>query len=136
MNFLIPVAKLQRHEKCWILEERDELTPDGKSVRRIQSVRVWRDGRLIQFDRDLGPASAFAGVGPVGIVSLGEDEVGRVIDMAEDARRADMKAGLAQAMQDHLAAFNVVDAAVLQAEQVQRYLRQNPRTSDRIRKGK
>lgn len=74
-------------ERCHLLSEINENIP-GQGWRRMQSTYVVRDGRVHVYRVDLGPADAFEKE-QFRIVSLGEDSVGYVQDMAERDRLAD-----------------------------------------------
>lgn len=130
--FLPSIRRLSEDEKCWSLYERDEFTADFKRVRRIQTIRVIRDGRLVEFANDLGPASSFK-AGPFTVMCLLEDSVGYALEYAHFMRN-DGDKGLEQAMADHLGEINVIEAAALRAEQVRTHLARNTRTLKRSRK--
>lgn len=88
-------------EPCWGLHEFNERTPDSRGIHRYQVFKVLRDGKLVEFRRDLGPAEKFKItqeiVAPGGIplafdahgrMTRGEavETVGRLIDAADDVR--------------------------------------------------
>jgi len=132
-NLLLPTLHpLGVDEKCWSLFERDEFTADFKHLRRVQTVRVQRDGNLVEFPRDMGPASSFKANGFV-IPCLFEDTVGHALDYA-DFMRDQGEVGLQRAMDDHREEVNVIEQAILRAEMVQEYLRRNTRTLVQARK--
>lgn len=129
-GLLIPFLKpLHIDEKVWSLYERDELTPDGKQLFRVQAVRVERDRRLVEFTRVLGRSEEFT-TEPFAIIILGTESVGRAMDRAEAYRRYN---GLQRAMDDHLEEVDVVQEAIKRAEMMQEYLRRNHRTTSRMR---
>src|SRR3990167_7835148 len=99
---LSPSKPIQYDEKAWSLEEIDFLSEDNKEYRRTQSIRVWRDGNLHEFSRDLGPSVNFKAE-PIGIISLDVPTVGEVMDMADQIR---VDRGLEQAMADHAGESN------------------------------
>ena len=84
----IPLATvvISVDEKCHMLSELNENRPGG--WRRIQSTYVLRDGAFYVYQRDLGPAADFTKE-EFRIVSLGEDPVGRVWEMADYDRLED-----------------------------------------------
>lgn len=120
--------KLHMDEKVWSLYEKDEQVtlrgPMYGKVRRFQTIRIIRDGKLVEFTRDLGPSANFVAA-PFAVMSLLEDSVGQVMDYA-DFMRGDANTALDRAMADHLESFDVVQAALRQAEQVQAILKANP----------
>lgn len=127
LALLIPgMHTLHPDEKCWSLYERDEITADFKQVRRMQTVRVIRGGRLVEFSVDLGPASAFTAAAFT-IASMLEDSVGEVRDIAE-YMRSDHQADLQRVMDDQRdEGPSIVDRAIESAAQMQTYMRRNPR---------
>ena len=132
ISLLIPgMQPLSPDEPCWSLYERDELTADFKRLRRVQTVRVLRNGRLAEFSVDMGPAGEFV-AGPFTVVSILEDSVGQALEAA-DYLRGDNPADMARVMQEHLDEFNVIDAAITQAQQVQEWMRRNKRTTRNLR---
>ena len=126
MDFFIPTQPLRRDEKCWSLFERDDLTPDGKSVRRVQGIRVFRDARLVQFDRDLGDVAQFNHAAPFAIASLDQDSVGEAMDYADAMRGSRLQQDLRRVMDEHREQRDVVQLAIQSAEQMQTWIRQNP----------
>jgi hypothetical protein len=130
-NLLLPTMRgVSKDEKCWSLFERDEFTPDYKQIKRVQTVRVHRNARLVEFKLDLGLASAFD-AGPFVIPCLDEETVGWAYDQANWMRTRGV-AGLIEAMDRHLEGDNVIQRAIERAEQTQEYLRRNPMTSSRL----
>lgn len=130
VGLLVPsVRPLHIDEMVWSLYEQDELTYDGKRLVRVQVIRVDRDGRLTEFRRTLGPASAFTAE-PFAIMVLNTESVGRIMDKAENYRHHN---GLQRAMDDHLAEGDVVQAAIQRAEMTKEFIRRNPRTTGALR---
>lgn len=115
---------LRNDERAVSLVENDAILPNGKAWHRLQTVRVIRDGELYEFVRDMGPSANYAAA-PLCIVTLETDSVGEVLDQANRLRE---DKGLEQAMADHLGEVNVVELALLRAEQMQEFLRRNRRS--------
>ena len=91
----------------------------------MQGIRVFRDARLVQFDRDLGDAAQF-NAAPFAIASLDEDSVGEVMDHADMMRSAGLQRDLRRAMDDHREQRDVVQLAIQAAERMQTWIRQHP----------
>ena len=123
---------LSYDERAWSLEELDRLADDGKGFRRVQNIRVWRDGRLHEFSRDLGPTLQFK-ASPIGVMSLDMHTVGEVMDFADKIR---FDSGLEQAMADHAGEYNIVEQLVTRREQLWEFVKRNPRTAKRLRKAR
>lgn len=133
MHFVIATAPLSKDEKAWSLYEVEmyvTVAGNRQELHRVQTVRVVRDGRLVEFSRDLGPASKWA-AGPLTVISLGEDSVGQAMDLA-DYQRGPSQKDLKRAMDDHLASRNIIQEAITRAEQMQKFMRENPRTIDAL----
>jgi len=116
---------IHEDEKCWSLHERDQFILNDTLLVRMQTIRVVRDGNLVEFSRAMGPAEDFAGCEWFTIMGLLEDTVGTALTMAEELR---YDTGLSKAMDDHLSEGNVIDLAIRSAEQVQQYMKDNWRT--------
>ncbi len=125
------IQPLHEDEPAWSLYERDVLSYNGKQFRREQTIRVARAGRLVEFTCDLGPAADWT-IGNFVVMSLFEDSVGQVREAAEFMREEADK-GLERAMQEHLEDVNVIEAAVLRAEQMQTWQRRNTHTTTNLR---
>lgn len=121
---------LQVDEKAWTLIEREDPTPDGLRLDRVQAVRVHRGRRVVEFARVMGPASQFPN-GPFLILALDTESVGRIMDRADLLRRDN---GLQRAMDDHAAEFDPIQQAVRRAEQMREYVKRNRRTVRNLRK--
>lgn len=131
-TLLLPTIKpLSVDDKAWLLTEEDTFTPDGKQEVRTQTIRVLRDGRLIDFPRVMGPSAKYKGADPIIILALGEDSVGHIMDQA-DVLRADN--GLQRALDDHLSEENVIDLMIQRVAQINEYRRRNLRTVARMGK--
>jgi hypothetical protein len=72
-------------EKAWKLAEVNNLSPDGKSLRRYRHIWVFRNDRIAEYIEDLGPAKAFKGA-EINIPSLGEHTVDELIDIVQYLR--------------------------------------------------
>lgn len=126
MLLLPSVRPLHEDEEVMSLFEQDELTPDGKRLVRMQTIRVMRGDKLVEFPREMGPSANYK-AGPFVIPCLGAHSVGEVLEMAERIRPI-LAAGVNQAMAEHAADFNVIEAAIRQREMTREYTKRNHRT--------
>lgn len=128
-NLLLPSMRpLSVDEKCWSIYERDEFSADYKEVRRIQTVRVHRGDRLVEFSKDIGAGSRFAAA-PFAIACLDEHSVGKALEMA-DWQRKYSPGLLADAIAQHQEVEgNVIERALERAEQMKTFLERNHRTA-------
>ncbi len=117
---------LQADEKVWTLTESTTFSFDYKHLRRVQTIRVVRNDKMVEFTRDLGPAADWD-TAPFAVVSLFADSVGQAMESA-DYLRGEGPAELLQVMQEHLHEYNVIDDAIQRATEMQSYMRANPRT--------
>lgn len=123
-NLVLPTLKgLGQDEPALSLYERDELVENSTTIRRIQTIRVIRDDRPVEFSRDLGPGNAL--IAPFAMICMFEDTVAEAM-LAADLRRGDK--GLDLAMAEHLQSFNVIEAAIEKATQMQQFLKTHPAT--------
>lgn len=130
-GLILPSAgQLHIDDKVWSLTEENTLLNGGHRLARTQTIRVVREGRAVDYTRELGLATAFPGKQPFMLLLLDTASVGQAMEMAEQQRHYD---GLQKAMDDHQAEVNVVDLAITRAEQMQTYLRRNPRTTETMR---
>ena len=114
---------LQSHEKVFSMAEQNEVV-NGKH-RRVQSIQVQRDGRLVEFRRDLGAADDFLGINELLVFSMFEDEVQEVMEWA-DAHR---EINAVQPFLDETAANSTLVADAVRLEEQRHALRkQNSRT--------
>lgn len=89
MAAIMPAAThISPDEKAEYLVELNLADQVRKGIRRTQIVYVYRDDRLAEWRKDLGPANAFK-AGEFRIPSLGEHTVGELWDIAEHARLGD-----------------------------------------------
>jgi hypothetical protein len=118
------------------LSEIDMLTPDGRSRRRFQFVRVRRGGRIIDFKADLGPSEKFTSP-PVIIVGstdpLSPDTVGELWDMAEEEREGGR---LLAFLEEKAQQSTLIADAIRQTEQMAEFKRRNSRTVTALKGGK
>ena len=91
----------------------------------MQGIRVFRDARLVQFDRDLGDAGQFTAA-PFAIASLDQDSVGEAMDYADAMRGPALQRDLRRVMDEHREQRDVIQIAIERAEQMQTWIRQNP----------
>lgn len=132
-GLLIPMASLSADEKAWALYERDVMTPDGKHEYREQVIRVTRGERLVEFGIVLGASSRWT-CGPFAVMSLGEDSVGQVREMADNIRADN---GLEVAIQGHKdSGPSVIERAITQAEQTKEWMKRNAVTTRNHRQQK
>ena len=120
------VQPLHVDEEAQSLYEEDRLSDDGKQLVRVQAIRVYRGGRLVEFPRVMGPVRDWQ-YGPFLIPAFGAHSVGEVMDMAEQIRPM-LSAGVQTAMEQHAAEFDLIGAAVQKAEMTREYMRRNHRT--------
>lgn len=86
------VLVISPDEPCWGLREVDEMVPQPNGSvqrRRVQSVRVIRNDRPAVYKTDLGPAEDFVDCIEQEFISLGDDTVGEMMEMAEKDRYDD-----------------------------------------------
>lgn len=130
MGIYLPGAgALKEDEKAWSLREEDELSYDGKRLVRMQHIRVRRDGRLLDFAVEMGPAANYTNAG-FELVLLGEHSVGQALEMAEKCR---LDTGLGEAMDEHLQEVDVVALMQMRAEIINEFRKRNARTVANIR---
>ena len=134
VTILLPKARpLSEDDPIWSLTETNEITPDGKDVRRMQIIVARREEGMVEFRRDLGPAANFKHE-PFMIFSMEAESAGEAILMAhqlrEDTRLDEVMAEQKQAE----APLNV--RAAEQVEMVSAYMKQNRRTVDGIKRRK
>ena len=126
MSLFLPSAKpLSVDDKAWRLSEDDELSYDGKTLIRVQTVVVVREGRLVEFARPLGPAAKFKGADPFAILALGEDSAGEVMEQAHKLRGDN---GIQRVMDDHLDEVNVIEQMRQYADQIVEFRKTHQRT--------
>ena len=100
------------------------------TVRRIQRMRMLRGDRVIDFDRDLGAASAFD-CGPLCVIGALDrsDTVAELQDEAEALREeTKLKAFLAEKRENS----TLIRDAVAAEEMTREYRKRNPRTAPRL----
>ena len=124
---LVAQHESPRRDERWALNlaEIDKVIP-GMGTRRIQVIRVVRDNRVIDFERDLGASSHFTH-GPILIMGAldGSDTVGEVQDMAEEERGSDR---LRLFLEEKASESTLIADAVRVQEQMAQYKRRNERT--------
>ena len=120
---VLPAPSLQSHERVFSMAEENEVV-NGKH-RRVQSIQVQRDGRLLEFKRDLGPADDFLGINELLVFSLFEDEVQEVMEWAEAHREIN---AVQPFLEEVAANSTLVEDAVRLEEQKQKLRQQNHRT--------
>jgi len=88
-DLLVVHESPNRWERALALFEFEDYGQDGKSVRRWQRIRMLRGDRVIDFDRDLGPASNLT-AGPLVVVGALDcsDTVGELQDEADAERES------------------------------------------------
>lgn len=113
--------------------EFDDFRRGAVGVRRIQRLRMLRGDRVIDFDRDLGLASAFS-CGPICVIGALDrsDTVGELQDEAEALREeTKIAAFLAEKRENS----TLIRDAITAEEATSEYLRRNPRTAPRLTRG-
>lgn len=123
---------LRNDERARSLLEGDEITPDGRDIHRVQTVKVIRDGEMVKFRLSLGPAKNFT-AGPIFILSMEEHSVGEVLAMADALRE---NSGLDRAMENHRNQGDLIAGIVAQEEMVRAFAKSHPRTMQEIRSRK
>ena len=131
MILLPSLRPLYDDEEAISLREDDRLIQQehGERLMRVQTIRVRRGEKFVDFPRVMGPSKDYA-AGPFLIPSLGAHCVGEIIDMAERCRRVLTK-GLEEVMAEYAADFNVIEAAITQREMTRLYKKRNSRTWQR-----
>ena len=120
----LPTApSLQSKERVFMMSEENE--PYAGKQRRVQTIQVQRDGRLVEFKRDLGPVTDFLGINELLVFSLFEDEVQEVMEWAEAHREIN---AVQPFLEEVAANSTLVEDAVRLEEQKQKLRQQNHRT--------
>lgn len=114
-DIVLPTAyELRSDEKVGSVRERNMLTEDGKSVHRFQIVTVIRNDREVEFIRSLGPATNFAGVEEITLISMFEDTADQVLYEVEEMRAAQTAKPFVEEWQ---ATSTLIEDAIQQTEE-------------------
>jgi hypothetical protein len=127
---LLAQHKSPRRDERWALNLAEvDKHIEGLGTRRIQILRVVRENRVIDFERDMGPATAFKH-GPILIMGAtdGTDTVGELQDMADEERES---TGLRDFLAQKAEESTLIADAVRVQEQMTQYKRRNARTVGR-----
>ena len=135
MEIILPsLLPLRIDEKAWSLFEEDKLTPDHKESHRYQTIRVFRNGNLVEFETDMGSSVLFK-TEPFYIPSYTAHSVGQVLEYADLLRRDGT--GLQRALDDHREEANLMEAYIENTEILAQFVKRNPRTTaDMLKRNK
>lgn len=121
MELFLPGIALQKDERAWLLAEINLVSQKpGGGLRRIQQIIVNRDDRLVEFRRDLGPASAFQ-ASQFRIPSLWEHTVEELMALAEHERLGNERA--VKQLEEQAAESTLIPDFLRQYERAYRHLK-------------
>ena len=119
-DLLLPTAPaLRNDERVFSLREEHLLASHAKAEHRYQIIVVERNDNLMEFTRDMGPASDYKDVGDIFILSLFEDSVDAVMDMADAIREENQ---IKSWVDENAANSTLIEDAVRQEEEKRKSL--------------
>jgi len=84
---IMPIAlNITGNEKAVGLTETNYKTPNRRAVHRYQCIYVIRDGKVAEFQFDMGPVSKYKGINLINIPSFLEMTVDELRDLADELR--------------------------------------------------
>lgn len=119
---------LEDDDRAWFLYEEERFVDNNKAIHRFQRIQVERDGKLVEFDIDMGPAANFDAQGFM-LIGAGVETAGNLLELAEKVR---LDGGIRQAMDDYAADFDLYGEIIKQGEMMNEFARRNPRTVERL----
>lgn len=126
-DLILPTARsLRSNDVAYMLREENMVTADRKGWNRFQIIVVERNDRMVEYHRDLGPASDFPDIGEIIIIADGEyDTVDMLMEQAEAEREINSVAPFLEELKQN---STLVEDAVRLEEQKNLLRKRNTRT--------